>query len=355
MTALSPQAASSGTPSPEAGHASGRPKVVVIPHLGTFGEVGEREILERAGCEVVVLPSRDEDAAIEAARDADGIICPPHLSERFIASLERCKVIACSSMGMDDVHGQEIATQKGILLCHVPDVFADEVAMHTVTLLLTAARSIVPIAAWTAAGSWWRKGAPPRPGGHIHRVVGETLGILGLGNVGRRVARRVSGFDMTVLAYDPFVTAEEMRDLGVHPATMAQVLQDSDFVCLMAPLNAQTHGMIGTRELALMKRTAIFVNTARGELVDEPALIHALQTGQILGAALDVFAEEPLSPDSPLLRMPNVVATPHMSSLSAPAAVARRLRPAYEVAAVLTGHRPRAVWNRAVLEKVTLK
>jgi phosphoglycerate dehydrogenase-like enzyme len=114
-------------------------------------------------------------------------------------------------------------------------------------------------------------------------------------------------------------------------------------------------GTFGAREFALMKREAIFVNTARGELVDEAALVHALGTGQILGAALDVFEHEPVAPDNPLLRLPNVVATPHVSSLSAHASVERRLRPAYEVAAVLTGHRPRSVWNRAVLEKVSLK
>ena len=330
-----------------------RPKVVVIPHLGTFGEVGERDILERAGLDVVVLPSRDEDAAIEAARDADGIICPPHLSERFIDSLERCKIVACSSMGMDDVHGQEIATRKGILLCHVPDVFADEVAMHTVTLLLAAARWIVPIAQWVQGGNWGKRGQQ-RPGGAVHRVVGETLGIVGFGNVGRRVAHRVAGFDMTVLAYDPVVPGADIRAAGAHPASLAQVLQDSDFVCLMAPLNARTHHMIGASEFALMKRDAIFVNTARGELVDEAALIEALRTGQILGAALDVTEQEPVAPDSPLLQLPNVFVTPHMASLSQRASVERRLRPAREVAAVLTGHRPRAVWNPAALEKHSL-
>jgi phosphoglycerate dehydrogenase-like enzyme len=217
-----------------------RPKVVVIPHLGAFGEVGEREIIERAGGEVLL------------------------------------------------------------------------------------------------------------------RVVGETLGIVGFGNVGRRVARRVVGFDMTVLAHDPYVPDAELRVAGVRLATLAQVLQDSDFVCLLAPLSERTRGMIGAGELSLMQREAILVNTARGGLVDEPALLQALRTGQILGAALDVFEREPVDPDNPLLSLPNVVATPHMSSLSAAASVERRRRPALEVAAVLTGHRPRSVWNRAVLEKVSL-
>lgn len=218
--------------------------MVVIPHLGNFGELGEREILERAGCEVVVLPSRDEEAAIAAARDADAIICPPHLSERFIAALERCQIIACSSMGMDDVHGQEIAAEKGILLCHVPDVFANEVATHTVTLWLAAVRWIVPVAQWVIEGNWGKPGAQRR-GGVIHRITGETLGIIGLGNVGRHVARRLQGFDLRLIAYDPYASPEAFAEAGARSATLAQVLQESDHILLLAPLNAQTRGMIG--------------------------------------------------------------------------------------------------------------
>jgi D-3-phosphoglycerate dehydrogenase len=327
---------------------------VVIPHLGTFGEVGERDILERAGCEVVVLSSRDEDAAIAACGDADGVIAPPHLSHRFIASLERCQVIACSSMGMDGIHGVDLATQKGILLCHVPDVFADEVATHTITLLLAAARWLVPVAAWVRAGNWGRPGSA-RPGGYMHRVTGETLGIIALGNVGRRVARKARGLEMEVLAYDPYAPPEVFAASGARAAPLAQVLQDSDFVCLLAPLTAQTRGLLAAPQLRLMKREAILVNTARGELVDEPALIEALRTGRILGAALDVVAQEPIAPHNPLLALPNVIVTPHMASVSTWASVERRRRPAQEVAAVLTGHRPRAIWNPAALERRSLR
>ncbi len=330
-----------------------RPKVVVIPHLGTFGEVGEREILERAGCDVVVLPSRDEEAAIAAAREADGIIAPPHLSRRFIESLERCRVIACSSMGMDGIHGIDLATEKGIVLCHVPDVFADEVAIHTLALWLAAVRWIVPTARWVAEGNWGRPQAP-RPGGFVHRITGETAGIIGLGNVGRRVAARVGGFDVRLLAHDPYAPRDVFEKAGARPAALAQLLQDSDFVFLTAPLTVQTRHMLGGPAFGLMKREAILVNTSRGELVDETALIEALRTGRILGAALDVTEQEPVDADSQLLKLPNVIITPHMASLSEPAAIERRLRPAQEVAAVLTGHRPRAVWNPASLPRPTI-
>jgi D-3-phosphoglycerate dehydrogenase / 2-oxoglutarate reductase len=335
-----------------------KPKVVVISPWGTFGEVGEREILERAGCEVVVVASRSEDEAIEAARDADGIIAPPVFSRRFIEALTRCKVIACSSIGMDKIEGVDLATEKGIVLSNVPDVFVDEVANHTMALLLSCIRWIVPVAQYVKEGGWGARGQGQgrrRPMGAIHRITGETLGLVGFGNIARAVARRAAGFDLKVIAYDPFVSREVFLEHGVRQASLAQVLQDSDFVSLHVPLMPQTHHLIGAPELGLMKADAILINTCRGPVVDEQALIAALQAGQILGAGLDVTEQEPVDPQNPLLQMPNVVITPHMASASDWAGAERRRRPAQEVAAVVTGHRPRAVWNPAVLERLALK
>jgi D-3-phosphoglycerate dehydrogenase / 2-oxoglutarate reductase len=333
-----------------------KPKVVVISPWGTFGEVGEREILERAGCEVVVVASRSEDEAIEAAQDAEGIIAPPVFSRRFIESLTRCKVIACSSIGMDKIEGVDLATEKGIVLSNVPDVFVDEVANHTMALLLSCIRWIVPVSQYVKEGGWGARGqGRRRPMGAIHRITGETLGLVGFGNIARAVARRAAGFDLRVIAYDPFVSREVYLEYGVRQASLAQVLQDSDFVSLHVPLLPQTHHLIGAPELGLMKADAILINTCRGPVVDEQALIAALQAGQILGAGLDVTEQEPVDSQNPLLQMPNVVVTPHMASASDWAGAERRRRPAQEVAAVVTGHRPRAVWNPAVLERLALK
>jgi D-3-phosphoglycerate dehydrogenase / 2-oxoglutarate reductase len=335
-----------------------KPKVVVISPWGTFGEVGEREILERAGCEIVIVASRSEDEAIEAARDADGIIAPPVFSRRFIEALTRCKVIACSSIGMDKIEGVDLATEKGIVLSNVPDVFVDEVANHTMALLLSCIRWIVPVSQYVKEGGWGARGQGQgrrRPIGAIHRITGETLGLVGFGNIARAVARRAAGFDLKVIAYDPFVSREVFLEYGVRQASLAQVLQDSDFVSLHVPLLPQTHHLIGAPELGLMKADAILINTCRGPVVDEQALIAALQAGHILGAGLDVTEQEPVDPQNPLLQMPNVVVTPHMASASEWAGAERRRRPAQEVAAVVTGHRPRAVWNPAVLERLALK
>jgi D-3-phosphoglycerate dehydrogenase len=346
--AAQPAAASAAPPS--------RPKVVVIAPFGNFGDVGEREILERAGCDVVVTTSRDEDDIIAAARDADGIIAPPFFTRRFIESLERCKVIACSSIGMDRIDDVDAVTEKGIVLCNVPDVFVDEVANHTMALLLACIRWLVPVAEHVKQGGWGSRGqSGRRPVGSIHRITGETLGLVGFGNIARAVARRAAGFDLNVIAYDPYVGREAFAALGVRQAQLGQVLQDSDFVSLHVPLLPETRHLISAPELAMMRPDAILINTCRGPVVDELALIEALRGGKILGAGLDVTEKEPIDPDNPLLQMPNVVVTPHMASASDWAGAARRRRPAHEVVAVLAGLRPRAVWNPRVLERLHLR
>ncbi len=340
-----------------------KPQVVVLAPRGIFGDAGEREILERAGCEVVVheLPfgaaGGDDaavDAAIAAARDADGLLYTGAISRRFMESLERCKVIAQSSIGMDKVDGVDVASEKGIVICNVPDLFVDEVANHTMALLLACVRWLVPLAEYTREGGWSDR-SRPRPTGMVHRITGETLGLVGFGNIARAVAKRAAGFDLQIVAYDPYAPKEIFQEYGARQASLGEVLQDADFVSLHVPLTPLTRGLIGAPQLRLMKREAILINTCRGPVVDEAALIDALNDGQILGAGLDVVEQEPIAPDNPLLRMPNVIVTPHLASLSDWANVERRRRPAHEVAAVLTGHRPRAVWNPQVLERVNLK
>ncbi len=333
---------------------AGKRRVVVISPWGKFGEWGEREILERAGCEVEVVAGGDEDAAIAAARDADGIIYTGPISRRFLESLTRCKIIAQSSIGMDKLEGVEIANEKGIIISNVPDVFVNEVANHTLALLLACVRWIVPLHEHVKEGGWGRRDGR-QVIGPVHRLTGETLGLIGFGNIARAVAKRAAGFDMQVIAYDPYVTEIVYERHGVRQATLGQLLQDADFVSVHVPLLPQTCGLLGAPQFALMKREAIVINTARGGVIDEAALIEALRSGQILGAGLDVTEQEPIAPDNPLLGMPNVVITPHIASMSDWANAERRRRPAQEVAAVLTGHRPRAVWNTQVLERLTLR
>jgi D-3-phosphoglycerate dehydrogenase / 2-oxoglutarate reductase len=178
---------------------------------------------------------------------------------------------------------------------------------------------------------------------------------VGFGNIARKVAARAKAFDLRVIAYDPYVARDVFVSSGVEQAGLAKVLQDADLISVHTPLTPDTRHLIGAPQFALMKRDAILINTSRGPVIDEAALIDALRSGQILGAGLDVTEKEPADPDNPLLSMPNVIVTPHMASASDWASAERRRRPAHEVAAVLTGHRPRAVWNSQVLERLSLK
>lgn len=330
-----------------------QPTVVVLNAWGDFGAVGEREILERAGCAVVVATARGEEEMIAALKDADGILYTGPISRRVMASLDRCKVIAASAIGMDHVEGLDIATERGIVICNMPDVIVDEVANHTMMLLLATVRWLVPFDRYVRDGGWMER--RPRAMGSVHRITGETLGLVGFGNIARAVARRAAGFDLRVIAHDPYLPREVFERAGVEPAPLARLLQDSDFVSLHVPLMPGTHHLIDAAALRLMKPSAILINTCRGPVVDEAALVAALQAGALLGAGLDVTEVEPLDPGSPLCAMPNVVLTPHNASMSDWAGAERRRRPAQEIAAVLNGYRPRAVWNREVLERVALK
>jgi len=181
------------------------------------------------------------------------------------------------------------------------------------------------------------------------------LGLVGLGRIGRAVARRAAGFGFHISAHDPNAARELFAASGVEEVTLAEVFQGSDIVSLHVPLTAQTHHLVGERELKLMRRNSILINTCRGPVVDEVALVSALEAGQIAGAGLDVMEHEPIGAGHPLCRLENVVLTPHSASRSDWADEERHIRPAQEVAAVLGGLRPRAVWNPGVLERLNLR
>lgn len=310
-------------------------------------------LLEKAGCRVSVIYDRAEDAVLAAARDVDGMIFTGRISRRLMSSLTRCRVIATSSIGMDTIDGIDIATEKGIVLCNMPGVIEEEVADHTFALLLACARRIALQDHAVRDGSWERGGGISTAG--MPRVFRATLGIVGLGRIGSAVARRARGFEMRILATDPVAGDEAFTRLGVRRSTLGEVLQEADYVTLHVPLEPGTRHLVSAPQLRLMKASAILVNTSRGPVVDEIALVEALKTGEVAGAALDVMEEEPIGPDHPLCALDNVVLTPHSASRSAWTDRERHLRPAEEVAAVLNGLRPRAVWNPEVLARLDLR
>ena len=327
-------------------------KVAITNPRGTSFE-HEQVALNEIDAEIVpIYADTDEEYARQIA-DADAVIAglKVRLTAGVIARLEQCKIIQTTGIGFDRID-VEAATAAGIPVVNVPDVFTEEVADQAFTLLLAVNRKLVYCHQMATSGKWSQTIAGM---GSVPKINGKTLGLVAFGNIARAVARRAKGFNLRVIASDPFVKPEVMTELGVEPATLEQVFSESDFVSAHAPHSKATHHLIGEAQLNLMKPSAIFVNTGRGPVVDEEALIAALRAGKLAGAGLDVLEQEPPDPNNPLLSMPNVTVTPHVAAQSNESTVARRRRHGEEIARVLSGKRPLHPVNREVLDRLTLE
>ncbi len=290
---------------------------------------------------------------IDGVRDADAIITTwgMRIDQEVIAALDRCVVIGVGSIGVDMVD-VAAATAAGIVVTNVPDVFIEEVADHTMMLLLDTARMTPVMARLVADGRWLegRQLLSERP-----RLLGQTLGLYGFGNVARCTARRARAFGLHLIAHDPYISELQITDAGVAPVGFGELLERSDFVSIHTPRNAETERAFDAAALSRMKPTAILINTARGAIVDERALIKALQDGTIAGAGLDVLEQEPPDPGNPLLAMPNVVLTPHVASATTRMRPETRRRVGREVAMVLRGRWPLSCVNPSVLPRTELE
>ena len=313
----------------------------------------ELEALGPLGVDLVEVTTRDLDEFAEAARDAHAVITSWGFRLRgdAIAKLEKCEVIGVASIGVDMID-VEAATEAGIVVTNTPDIFVEEVADHSMMLLLTMARAAKMTNRASQEGIWFQARAIPSA---IPRLTGQTLGLLGFGNVARSTARRAKPFGLRIMAYDPYVSEVAMIDAGVEPVTFEQLIQHSDYLSIHAALNDETRHMIGADQFSAMKPTAVIVNTARGPILDEAALIEALEGGAIAGLAADVLETEPPAKDNPLLFMENVFITPHTASASARMRLETRRRTAREVALVLSGRWPMSCVNPTVLPKTRLK
>jgi D-3-phosphoglycerate dehydrogenase len=274
-----------------------------------------------------------------------------HIDRQVIEAMPRCTVIGVGSVGVDMVD-LEAATEAGIVVTNVPDVFIEEVADYAMMLLLNVSR-LTPLMQDLARQNRWYEARPILS--RVPRIMGQTLGLYAFGNVARCTARRARAFGLHVIAHDPYVSELEMSALGVEPVGFGELLARSDFLSIHAPHNAETEHAINAAALARMKPNAIVINTARGPIIDEAALIDALQRGVIAGAGLDVLEQEPPAPDNPLLTMPNVVVTPHVASASTRMRPETRRRAAREVALVLRGRWPMSCVNPTVLPRVPLE
>jgi D-3-phosphoglycerate dehydrogenase len=303
--------------------------------------------------DIVEIPADTPAEFAAGARDLDAIITSwgLRIDRQVIGALERCVVIGVGSVGVDMVD-VEAATAAGIVVTNVPDVFIEEVADHAMMLLLNVARMTHLMTRMARDGEWYQA----RPVlSRRDRLLGQTLGLYGFGNVARCTARRAMAFGMHVIAHDPYVSELEITGAGVQPAGFGELLARSDFLSIHAPHNAETEHAIDAAALSQMKPTAGLINTARGSLIDEPALITALRDGVIAGAGLDVTEQEPPEPDNPLLTMDNVVVTPHVASASTRMRPETRRRAGREVALVLRGRWPMSCVNPTVLPRAVLE
>jgi D-3-phosphoglycerate dehydrogenase len=276
----------------------------------------------------------DEDSDSDLAEiidryDAIVVRSATKLTAELIDRASRLKVIGRAGVGVDNVD-VEAATRRGIVVANAPESTVVSAAEHTVGLLVALARNIPQAHAALKQGRWERKAY-----GGIE-LAGKTLGVLGFGRIGQQVARRAAGLGMRVVAYDPFVAADRFRELGVERfETPDEVYAAAEFLTLHLPLTPETRGSLNAGAFAKMKDGVRIVNAARGELVDEPALVEALQSGKVAGAALDVFSEEPYN--GPLLELDNVVVTPHLAASTGEAQDRAGVIVAEQVAAALGG------------------
>ena len=333
----------------------------VVDLLGISALVDYQEMFRKAGvdAQLVVRPcpmGAREDEIIAAVGDGDAVVTQATFqpfSRNVISGLVKCRLIASVGVGYDylDV---DAATEFGILATNVPDASVAEVSDHTMALILTCTRGIarlnevVKSGGWTAmacsniAGDIWPK---------LSRLEGQTLGIIGLGRIGRAVVPRARGFRLRVIAYDPYVATEVFESFGVERVKLNQLLTESDIISIHCVHTYETTRLIGLKEMKMMKQNACLINTARGAIVDHDALQVALTEGFFSMAAVDVTEPEPIPFDNQLLKMDNFIVTAHSAGMSPPAFTELQRRPGQEIIRILKGEWPVGLLNPEVKEE----
>ena len=320
-------------------------KVLITDHVWPTTDP-ERAVLEAAGAEVIVAPDGDEDTLINLAKDVDAIMtCFAKVTEKVIRSAEKCVAIGRFGVGTDNID-VATATELGIPVTYVPDYCVDEVSDHVLAMLHTWNRKIALFDQSVKSEGWGHLGLTMR----IKRLRGKTIGIVGFGRIGQAVAEKASAFGLKILASDPVTPKEIVESYGGQLVTFEELLKQSDFVSLHAPLTPATEKLIGSREFGLMKDDSFLINAARGPLIDESALYDALSNGKIGGAGLDVMVENEPPKDHPLMQLENILITPHTAFFSQESTLELEERAASEVVRVYKNIMPENLVNKEVLD-----
>jgi glyoxylate reductase len=279
------------------------------------------------------------DILLEKAADVSALITmlSDKVDTELLEHAPSLKVVANLAVGYDNID-LKAAKQKEVIICNTPDVLTDTTADLTFALLMTAARRIVEADRYIKEGQWKSWSPLLLAGADIHH---KTIGIVGMGSIGEAVARRAKGFDMNILYHNRSRKPEAEEKLGAVYMSLDELLTHSDFVVVLAPLTEETEGLFQKEQFQTMKKSAFFINAARGAIVNEEALTEALKTGDIAGAGLDVFVKEPIDSDHPLLSLDNVVALPHIASSSTETRLGMMNLCVQNIMAVLKGDKPK--------------
>jgi D-3-phosphoglycerate dehydrogenase len=283
----------------------------IYPHRTAEMEAWTRAAIEAAGYRYTFLARLGpDDAPTLASADAVIAVIGDHWGAEEFGRLERCRLFVSPGVGLDAVD-LEAAARLGIAVCNQPESCTDEVADHTFALILACVRKVPWLSARVKSGIWDRTLFEPMP-----RLRGKTLGLVACGRIGRAVARRAAGFGLRTIAYDPYVDPALAASVGVELVSLDRVFAESDIISNVAPSTPETRGMLGEHQFGLVKAGAIFTNTSRGAVVDEQALLWAIDSGRLAAAGIDVTSPEPPDPGNPLLQRPNVLVTPHAAGFS---------------------------------------
>ena len=303
----------------------------------------EKDILTRAGADLIPFACTTEDETIAACRDAHAILtASAPFNRRVIAELKEALVISRYGIGLDTVD-IPAATEHGIVVTNVPDFCFDQVADTAMSLILSVPRKVTYASNLIRQGTYTRE--PLKP---IHNFRGATLGLVAFGNIARNVVWKAAPFGFRIIAYDPYVKADDIRQYPVAMVDFDTLLKESDIISVHTPLTPETRHMFNEAALRKMKPTAFFINVGRGPVHDQKALYKALKEGWIAGAGLDVLEKEPPDPDDPILTLDNVVFTPHYASYTEEAYHELRVKTAENAAAVLRGEWPKYFVNPEV-------
>ena len=324
-------------------------KVLVTDYAWPSLEI-ERRVLGAVGAELVVAETGEEAELRQLAPQADAILtCWKQVPPGVLDAAPRCLIVSRYGIGLDNIPVAH-ATQLGILVTNVPDFCLEEVSDHAMALLLACARRVASFARATRQGVWNLPAGRPIP-----RLRGQTLGLIGYGNIARALIPKALGFGLKIIAYTPRLRPDALAPFGAATNDLDFLLSQADYVSIHVPLTGETRGLIDARALRSMKPTAYLINTSRGAVIDEPALYQALTEGWIAGAALDVLTREPPEPMHPLLTLDNVIATPHAAFYSETAIAELAEKAVLHVAQALRGERPPNVVNPAVIEQANYR